>query len=767
MARKLKTSKKFAKLPKKLKAKADALGHLIPRQKDVNWEFETQRLINHIGRTKAKVAYIDLFCGFGGTTAGVSEAEHKTGEKFAVVILGINHDDIALACHKVHNPHTLHLREDIRKVSLEPIGIMIEEIRKAFPHLKIKLWTSAECTHHSKAKGGDSRDPDSRSLAEEIYRYHKFIKPDMIQVENVTEFRTWGPLIQKVIDVSFVDFRKLGQKIKHKEYGILYAKTNAVWIDKNGLAYKQSKKHGLAPWMVPDPDRKAEYFEEWKNNIKALGYKYDDRDINAADHGAFTARVRYYGQFAAKGMPILWPNKTHTKDIEKHFLKFGVKLLKHKAVREVLDFGDTGDSIFVPGRIKSDQTFKRLTEGGIKHIAGGKEKHLQYKQMYEHWLVTGEIKVNDPTIMPNDFLIKYNGHIPSQENYKHSVVDTDKPLHTVPCRNMFYKPHFDFAKNDDGQIPAQVLPFIIQFNNNCDLNSVDDPSRTLTNKEKFGTASFIQQRHNGNPKTRIVDVDGPARTITSTGGNQDLVQVEQILPYLTIYHGSGHNCHSINEPSPVVPSADTHALATPLPFIFRQFSSGGETRSINDVAGSLLSVPKMNIVSPMGLKWIMDAQFKNVGQSINEPSKTVTADRHHAYIVNPSYFGNCSSVNKPSPVVVARQDKSPLHLAQVEYGNTNYFGIVIYSTDSEEIKELKYFMAIYGIVDIKMRMLKEIELLPIQGFPKDYIEKARKIGIKVTSTNAKKYIGNSQEVTTAKCLVESYAPFIYDLNNVA
>lgn len=824
-----------AKLVKEKKRKsvkkiAKGISNLIPSQNQIDWTAETARLIAWIGRTRAKVAYVDLFCGFGGTTAGVSEAKSKKGEKFAVVILGINHDDIALACHKVHNPHTLHLREDIRKVMLEPIKKMIAEIRKAHPHLKIKLWTSAECTHHSRAKGGDSRDPDSRSLAEEIYRYEDAIKPDMIQVENVTEFRTWGPLIQKQFDVRGMDFRKL-KRFTHPEFGVLYAKSAAVWINKEGFAFKKNKKHGYAAWMVPDPEHKAEYFNQWINEIKALGYKYDDRDINAADHGAFTARIRYYGQFS-KSMPIIWPDKTHTKDVEKHFLKFGARLLKHKAVREVLDFGDTGDSIFVPGRIKSDQTFKRLTEGGIKHIAGGKQNHIRYKAVYDHWLATGEILSDDASITPDEFLIKYNSSIPADNNYKHSIVDVNGAAPTIPCRNMLYKPHFDFMvkhfggdpkdksysldgpahtvtnkdhnakvhadqlgydfmmkyysgkpeyknysvdgpahtlRTCDGQakVHAQVLPFIIQFNNNCDLNSVNEPSKTLTNKEKFGTASFIQQRHNGNPQSRIVDVNGPARTITSTGGNQDLVQVEQILPYLSIYHGNGDNCHSINESCPVVPSADTHAIVTPQPFIFRQFSSGGETRSTDEVAGSLLQVPKMNLISPMGFKWIMDTNFKNVGNSIEEPSKVVTADRHHAYIVNPSYFGCTHSTENPSPVVVASQHKAPLHLAQVEYGDQKYFGIVIYNTDSEEIKELKYFMAIYGIVDIKMRMLKEIELLPIQGFPVDYIQKAREMGIHVTGTNAKKYIGNSQEVTTARCLMEGYENYIYDYNNVA
>ncbi len=771
---------------KKRGRKAAQVSCLIPGQDQINWAYETQRIISHLRKTQARVAYIDLFCGFGGTTAGVSKAKNKKGKNFATVILGINHDDIALACHKLHNPHTLHLREDIRNVALEPIAAMVAAIRRALPYIKIKLWTSAECTHHSKAKGGDSRDPDSRSLAEELYRYEAAIKPDMIQVENVTEFRTWGPLMQKQFDVAKLDFRKYRHKLQHEEYGLLLSKNKKkqVWITKTGMAYKKDKKRGICPWMVPIPERKAEYFNEWKNHLISLGYTYEDKDINAADHGAFTARIRYYGQFS-KGMPIIWPGQTHCKDPEKHFLKFGHRLLKHKAVKEVLDFSDTGESIFVPGRIKSDQTFKRVVEGAIKHIAGGKANYAKHKADYEHWLATGQMPNQPQNGTPEDFLVKYNSSNPAENDYQHSVVGVDKPAPTVVGRNMLYKPHFNFmtkyfggdqtcmnfsiddpassltVKDRLAKVNTQFLPFIIQFNNNADLNSVEDPSRVLTQRDKFGMASFIHQRNGGHLPSKNVSVDGPARTVTQTGGNQDLVQVQQILPYIYTYHGTSDNSHAVDKPAPTVPAADTHALATMWPFIFRQFSGGGALRSVNDPAGALLAGrPKMNLCQAIAPKWLMETHFDNVETSIDGPAKVITADRHYAYIVNPSYFGHSTSVENSSPVVVARQDKAPLHLAQVEYGENAFYGIIIYQNDSPEVRELKFFMAMYGIIDIKMRMLKEMELLPIQGFPPDYIEVVRAAGIKVTGTNAKKYIGNSQEVTLAQAIAEGYVPHL-------
>ena len=62
--------------------------------------------------------------------------------------------------------------------------------------------------------------------------------------------------------------------------------------------------------------------------------------------------------------------------------------------------------------------------------------------------------------------------------------------------------------------------------------------------------------------------------------------------------------------------------------------------------------------------------------------------------------------------------------------------------------KIKEFMALYGIIDIKMRMLKIQELKRIMGFPDNYIL----IG---TQAEQKKYIGNAVEVNMARCLCEA------------
>jgi hypothetical protein len=99
----------------------------------------------------------------------------------------------------------------------------------------------------------------------------------------------------------------------------------------------------------------------------------------------------------------------------------------------------------------------------------------------------------------------------------------------------------------------------------------------------------------------------------------------------------------------------------------------------------------------------------------------------------------------PCFTLIARMDKKPPYIVSAINGN---YGIIVYENDSEEMIEIKRFMAENGLIDIKMRMLKIEELLPIQGFPKNY----KLVG---TQTQKKKYIGNSVEVQVGISLFKS------------
>lgn len=762
------------------KAKKEGMHkQLLLHVSEVNWDYETVRIINWLRDTGARMAYVDLFCGAGGTTSGVEQAYWK-GFKLGCVVLGINHDRGAIASHQANHPHTLHLVEDVCEVNLIPIARLIAAIREALPYIKIVLWASAECTNHSKAKGGDARDADSRSLPEELYRYIQALRPDYIQIENVMEFRIWGPIIHKNINIVWNKKKRdyfptehktivtgYPHKIRHAIFGRLYSKNGQKWFAADGSAYSKDKEKGIVPWLIPDKRYLAQYFNEWRDHIKSLGYPlYDDRDINSASMGAVTARTRYFGQFST-GAPIMWPEATHVKKekLAKMDPAIWGKLKPYRAVREVLDLQDTGQSIFDPNRkkaIESDKTFDRIFQGCMRFVPGGAERY-DFLVKFNSTAANGDTKHSVSSIDNACPVVSTHGRLAKasvtfltsyhagegKEGRTHSI---DEPCRTVDTQNRYAPTVID------------VLPFLVQYNNNCDANDVNNPCPPVLVKDKhyLANAKFMVDpqwsTRNGTPAK---DIDNPAMTIMANGSTPSLVNAEQILPFISMYYGNGHNCHTVDGVAPTVMGADNGALATPEPFIMRYFSNGGgQHNDVNGPAGGMTTVPKMHLVTPEEIQWIMNPSYDNVGSTVDQPAHTILGGRKHAYLLD-AQFGNAgASVEKPSPTIIARQDKKPLHLVQVEQGDESFFGIVIYESDSESVRRLKRFMAANGIVDIKMRMLHIHELLKIQGFPSGYV-------LKGNQTEQKKFIGNSVEVTTAMKLVECYGAILYAESNIA
>lgn len=239
-----------------------------------------------------KLLYIDLFCGAGGTSTGVEKARLEN-EQCAKVIACVNHDKNAIASHAANHPDALHFTEDIRTLNLSPLVSHLQKCRAEYPEALIVLWASLECTNFSKAKGGQPRDADSRTLAEHLFRYIEAINPDYIQIENVEEFMSWGDL---------------------DEYG------------------------------KPISRDKGKSYLRWLDNVRSYGYKFEYKILNSADYGAYTSRKRFFGIFAKGSLPIVFPEQTHSKKPDQ-------KLKNWKAVRDVLDFDDPCPVISTQNRL--------------------------------------------------------------------------------------------------------------------------------------------------------------------------------------------------------------------------------------------------------------------------------------------------------------------------------------------------------------------------------------------------------------------------------
>lgn len=273
-----------------------------------------------------ELLYIDLFCGAGGTSTGVAKARLH-GRKCAKVIACVNHDANAIASHQANHPDTLHFTEDIRTLELGPLVKHLEKMKKKYPGARTALWASLECTNFSKAKGGQPRDADSRTLAEHLFRYIEVLSTDYILIENVEEFMCWG------------DLDACGKPVS-KDQGRCYL--------------------------------------HWVRTVRSYGYDYDWRILNAADFGAYTSRKRFFGQFARYGMPIAFPEQTYAKNGDEGGMFQQYK--KWKPVREVLDLSDEGTSIFTKKKPLCEKTLERIYAGLIKFVAGGKKQ-------YEAWIL--------------------------------------------------------------------------------------------------------------------------------------------------------------------------------------------------------------------------------------------------------------------------------------------------------------------------------------------------------------------------------------------
>lgn len=267
-----------------------------------------------------KLLYIDLFCGAGGTSTGVEYAR-LNGEKCAKVIACVNHDPNAILSHAANHPDTLHFTEDIRTLELTPLVEHLNKMKTKYPEAYVVLWASLECTNFSRAKGGQPRDADSRTLAEHLFRYIEAINPNWIQIENVEEFMCWGAL------------------------------------DENGKPISR--------------DQGSDYMR-WVNKVRSYGYDFDWRILNAADFGAYTSRKRFFGQFAKVGLPIAFPVQSYAKYGDEGGMFHQYK--KWKPVKDVLDFKDEGESIFGRKKPLVEKTLERIYAGLIKFVAGMTQK---------------------------------------------------------------------------------------------------------------------------------------------------------------------------------------------------------------------------------------------------------------------------------------------------------------------------------------------------------------------------------------------------------
>lgn len=284
---------------------------------------------------------IDSFAGGGGASEGIRQALGRSPD------IAINHDGQAVSMHAVNHPETRHLCRSVYQVDLReevgarPVGL---------------LWTSPDCTHHSKAKGGQPREHGRRDLANVVVEYAAAINPAVIILENVEEFRLWGPLDwqgRPVKDLAGIDFRR------------------------------------------------------WVTQLRQLGYRVDWRELRACDYGAPTIRKRLFVVARCDGRPIAWPRPSHGAPGCPEVLEG--RLRPWRTAADIIDWSEPMCSIFatrdearawaaehgrgVPQRPLADATLRRIAHGVARYVL----------QAAEPFMVTGNHRAACPTLVQTGY----------------------------------------------------------------------------------------------------------------------------------------------------------------------------------------------------------------------------------------------------------------------------------------------------------------------------------------------------------------------------
>jgi DNA (cytosine-5)-methyltransferase 1 len=483
----------------------------------------------------------DLFCGAGGTSTGLVEAAQDLG--LLVKVIAVNHWDVAIATHMANHPFADHYCEAVE--ALDP--------RKVVPDGRLRLLVaSPECRYHSNARGGRAINDQLRTSPWDILRWMEALYIEDVLIENVPEFRDWGPL-----DAD-------GKKIK-----ALKGKT----------------------------------FLQYLRTIRSLGYKVDYRVLTAADYGDPTTRERLF-IMCRRTRRVAWPEPTHTRNPEQARLD-GRPTQPWRTAREIIDWSVPGASIYTRKRPLADNTLRRI-EAGLRKFSG-----LPFVIGQQSCAAPRSIDEPLPTVATagaiacvQPFLIQMNGTSAGQLDS--TALSADVPLPTVTGSNHFgvIQPFVLSIRggNDgytrgaaiDAPLPAVTTvnpmalvqppffvnmehtlsaaqppagaPFIMATNHGSDIGRVyplDEPMRTVTTVDAWGIAQpFLVEYHGATSPTaqRVRSVDEPLPAV-ATANQHGLVQ-----PYLVKYYGAGDGAVSVDEPLPTVTTRDRFGLVEPFCF---------------------------------------------------------------------------------------------------------------------------------------------------------------------------------------------------------
>lgn len=697
---------------------------------------------------------VDNFAGGGGASTGIEWAFGRP------VDIAINHDPEAIAMHEANHPHTRHYCQDV--FSINPL--------EATGGKSVALaWFSPDCKHFSKAKGGKPREKKIRDLAWVVIRWGSIVRPEVIMLENVEEFRDWGPLLED---------------------------------------------------GTPCPLRKGETFEKWRGQLERLGYTVDCRLLRACDYGAPTIRKRLFLVARRDGRSIVWPKPTHG-DPKTAAVK-SRKLLPWRTAAECIDWDIPCPSIFERKRPLAEATRRRIARGVQRYVIetdepfivtyyGAKQGDNGFRgQGIDQPLRTQTTENRHGLIAPS--LIPIDNVGQRSGDPAHNIKE---PLRTITFENRH----------------ALVAAHITTFRNGAIGSAMDAPINTLTaggtparqsTGNTMGLCTALLAKHDTGDGGECSDSwrckkcgftysrgDLPTCGCVKCGSGEDPVQVSPSLRGNAVFlakHYTGVVGSELTEPIGTVTSIDHHSLC-----------AASVIRHFGESVGSSPSEPVGTITAGgMGKTGVIAANLvrhygKSAGADVDSPAKTITGKSKDSLVASHliKLRGTCRDgqpISAPMPTVTA----GGTHVGEVRASllmqyhgmskehdicaplNTistrDRFACVEANLNPAGISEedrykawwVARFIETYGqpakgtkghaiyprpaflttkagdiIIDLGMRMLIPRELFRAQGFPDSYIIDLDINGRKLPKSAQVRMCGNSVSPPPAIALIQA------------
>ncbi|WP_437889331.1 DNA cytosine methyltransferase [Phytobacter sp. V91] len=469
---------------------------------------------------------VDNFAGGGGASTGI---ELATGRS---VDIAINHDENAVAMHSTNHPDTLHYCENVYDVK--------PKVATAGRPVAL-AWFSPDCRHFSKAKGAKPVEKAIRGLAWVTLRWGLDVDPRVMTLENVEEFKTWGPLLA-------AEMRPDPDRVGETFRAFVGMLTTGIPANHPALAE-------CCEFLNISLDS-----EDAARLVKGLGYAVEYRELRACDYGAPTIRKRFFMVMRRDGQPIAWPKATHG-DPKTAAVKSG-ELKPWRTAAECIDWSIPCPSIFDRKKSLAVNTMRRIARGIERFVVNSatpfivKCNHTSTKTSYDCFRGQSLAEPVQTITKKHGFAVA----VPHLTKFRTGATGqaVTEPVPTVTA---------DTSKRPGGNghalglVEAALTPFLAG-NGGSEYQAkprpLDKPAHTILKESRACVVAPVIARQFGNSVGHRADE--PSATITAGGGGKSqLVAANLIKHYGGNYTGPGIGA---DEPTHSVTTVDHHALLT-------------------------------------------------------------------------------------------------------------------------------------------------------------------------------------------------------------